>query len=323
MPRTKKTVANAYNRVLCFTTSYRRPYMIYNCIRNILSQSYNDFTYYVNINIDHPNEQGRYKILLQEFEADQRLHIVYSQNSSQHQNYLKPINMAGRDKYNIYVKIDDDDIYKQNYLSTILTAYKKHKKDILSCVINTSINGTRIESGDFESIGVWQPDVDSKIKFGMPCTYVMNQSAINILLNMKDDEVRAIHPFEDPAWRTKWREAKLTSYVMKNVSEVVYNIHGQNSSSSFLLKENNEKPSKVSDKIYIENDFFILAMVDHHWWSSYIYFNKRNNRLYNIQNDDHGQYALNDNKLDIMWDNWGQEQFIKHNDHQTSYFKIK
>ncbi len=324
MPRTKKTVTNSYNRVLCFTTSYRRPYMVYNCIRNILSQTYNDFTYYVNINIDHPNEQGRYKILLKEFETDQRLHVVYSQNSSQHQNYLKPINMAGRDKYNVYIKIDDDDIYKSNYLSTVLTAYKKYKKDILSCILNTSINGTRIESGNFESIGVWQPDVDSKIKFGMPCTYVMNQSAINILLNMTDDEVKAIHPFEDPAWRTKWREANLTSYVMKNTSEAIYNIHGQNSSSSFLLKENNlSSPPKTSDKIYIENDFFILAMVNHHWWNSYIYFNKRNNRLYNIQNDDHGQYTLNDNTLDIMWDHWGQEQFIKHKDHDTFYFKIK
>ena len=130
MPRIKKNITtNTYNRILCFTTSYRRPYMLYNCIRNILTQSFADFTYYVNINIDHPNEQGSYKILLEEFKADKRLHIMYTQNASQHQNYLKPINMAGRDKYNVYVKIDDDDIYKTNYLSTVLTAYKKHKKE--------------------------------------------------------------------------------------------------------------------------------------------------------------------------------------------------
>ena len=108
MPRIKKNITtNTYNRILCFTTSYRRPYMLYNCIRNILTQSFADFTYYVNINIDHPNEQGGYTQLLDEFKTDKRLHIIYTQNNYQHQNYIKPIIAAGRDKYNLYIKIYD------------------------------------------------------------------------------------------------------------------------------------------------------------------------------------------------------------------------
>lgn len=320
MPRTKKSVNNEYNRVLCFTTSYRRPYMLYNCIKNILSQDFTDFTYYVNINIDHPNERKGYNILLDDFINDKRLHILYNQNASQHQNYMKPITVAGRDKYNLYIKIDDDDIYKNKYLSTVITAYKKHKKDILSCTLNSSINGQKINLEQFESIGKWQPDLDSKVKFGAPCTYVMNQSAMNILLNMTDEEVRAIHPFEDPAWRTKWREAKLTSYVIKNCPEAIYNIHGKNCSSSFLY-EDQENKSK-SDIQYIDNEYFTLAMVVHEWWESYVYFNKRNHRLYNIKNDDHGQYSMDGDTLEIHWDNWGQEKFIKHQDNNLLYFKM-
>lgn len=323
MPRTKKTLTTEkYNRVLCFTTSYRRPYMLYNCIKNILSQKFTDFTYYVNINIDHPNEQGRYKLILDDFKDDKRLHVIYNQRQSQHQNYLKPIIAAGRDNFNIFVKIDDDDIYKSDYLSTVLNAYKKHKKDILSCVLNTTINGGSIDVGSFESIGIWKPDTESKVKFGMPCTYVMNQSAINILLKMTDAEIKAIHPFEDPAWRTKWREANLTSYVLKNCDSVIYNIHGQNVSSSFLYKDN--IPNTKTDKtIYVENEYFILTMVEHHWWKSYVYLNKRNNRLYNIQNDDHGAYVMNDNTLQITWDNWGKEEFTKFDNNNITYFKIK
>lgn len=322
MPRIKKhTNTNTYNRILCFTTSYRRPYMLYNCIRNILNQTFNDFTYYVNINIDHPNEQDRYNKLLSEFVTDQRLHIIYNQNDSQHQNYLKPIISAGRDKYNLYIKIDDDDIYKSTYLSNIITAYKKHKKDILSSILHLSINGADIHTDKFESIGIWQPDLDSKIKFGMPCTYVMNQSAVNILLNMTDEEVRAIHPFEDPAWRTKWREAKLTSYVLKKCDDVIYNIHGKNSSSSFLYQDTNNNID--NNYVYIENDYFLLSFIQHHWWDSYIYFNKRNNRLYNIKNDDHGAYVLSDNHLSITWDNWGKEDFIKVNKDKSTYFQIQ
>lgn len=320
MARTKKNINNEYNRILCFTTSYRRPYMLYNCIKNILSQDFSDFTYYVNVNIDHPNERKGYKILLDDFKSDTRLNIVYSQNVSQHQNYMKPVTVAGRDKYNLYIKIDDDDIYKSKYLSTVITAYKKHKKDILSCVLSASINGPKINLEPFESIGTWQPDLESSVKFGAPCTYVMNQSAMNILLNMTDDEIRTIHPFEDPAWRTKWREAKLTSYVIKNCSEVLYNIHGKNCSSSFLYQDQDNLVK--TDIQYIDNEYFTLAMVEHEWWSSYVYFNKRNNRLYNIQNDDHGQYVINGDKLEIHWDNWGKEEFIKQQKNNVFYFKL-
>lgn len=326
MPRPKKNIIidnTKYNRVLCFTTSYRRPYMLYNCIRNILSQTFTDFTYYVAINIDHPNQQGWYAKLLEEFKTDKRLHLIYSQNSSQHQNYLKPIIAAGRDKYNLYVKIDDDDIYRSTYLDTMITAYKKHKKDILSAILNTSINGSSVNIEKFESIGVWQPDVDSKIKFGMPCTYIMNQSAINILLKMSDDEVKAIHSFEDPAWRTKWREAKLSSYVIKNCDDIIYNIHGNNSSSSYLYKEPNTTPKQTDEYEYIENEYFILSMLKHSWWDSYVYLNKRNNRLYNIQNDDHGAYVLDGNNLEVTWDNWGKEQFEKITNTRHPYFKMK
>lgn len=320
MPRIKKNITtNTYNRILCFTTSYRRPYMLYNCIRNILTQSFADFTYYVNINIDHPNEQGGYTQLLDEFKADKRLHIIYTQNNSQHQNYLKPIIAAGRDKYNLYIKIDDDDIYKSNYIEYMISHYKKHKKDILSCILSTNINGPQIRLEQLESIGVWQPDVDSPIKFGMPCTYVMNQSAINILLNMTDTEIAAIHHFEDPAWRTKWREAKLTSYVIKKCDNIVYNIHGNNCSSSYLYQDKNQPSENYK---YIENDYFILSIIQHQWWQSYVYFNKRNHRIYNIQNDDHGAFTLENNQLKITWDNWGQEEFIKIQDNTSTYFKM-
>lgn len=308
MPR-KKSIDNLFNRPLCFTTSSNRPYMLYNCINSILNQTHKEFHYCVNINIINEQEKELYTKLLSDFSDDTRLSVIYSDNKSQHENYLKPIITSGRDKYNVFIKIDDDDIYRKKYLENILALYKKHKKDILSCSLKYTINGKMIQQGAFDSIGVWAGDQNSDIKFGMPCTYVMNQSAINVLLKLTPQYVRSIHMFEDPAWRTEWRKAGLKSVVIKNFEDAIYNIHGKNTSSSYLYKED------VKHNInYLENDFFMLCMIKHKWWESYAYFNKRNNRMYNINNDDHGAYLLSGNQLSIMWDNWGEETFIKKTD---------
>ena len=148
MPRKKKIVpevnSTAFEKVLCFTTSHNRPYMLYNCIRSICSQSFKDFKYSVNININTENDKIQYQSLLKEFNDDPRIVLSYTQNSTQHENYLKPIIQVGRDNYNLYIKIDDDDIYQAKYLETMIAFYKKSKKDIISCSLNRSINGQRV-----------------------------------------------------------------------------------------------------------------------------------------------------------------------------------
>lgn len=315
MPR--KKIDNLYNKPLCFTTSRNRPYMLYNCISNILNQTFKDFTYYVNINIKNDNEKELYNKLLDDFSQDERLNYFFSQAKSQHENYLRPLLEANTEKYNLFIKIDDDDIYKKKYLESVIELYKKNKKDILSCSLDFSINGSYIQNSTFESIGIWEGD-NHPVKFGMPCTYVMNQSAINILLKLTPDYIRSIHRFEDPAWRTEWRKAGLKSCVIKNFTSALYHIHGKNISSSYLFNDTITKNNE-----YIENDFFILSRVKHKWWESYCYFNKRNNRIYNINNDDHGAYSLNGNDISILWDKWGEEFFVKKKEDDTQYYELK
>jgi hypothetical protein len=71
-----------------------------------------------------------------------------------------------------------------------------------------------------------------------------------------------------------------------------------------------DKSDHSSDDVdYMENDHFILALFQHKWWSSYMYLNKRNNRLYHINNDDHGAFMMDEDKCKVTWDNWGDETF--------------
>lgn len=302
-------------RVLCFTTSYKRPYYLYNTINNVLNQKYTNIVYSIGICVDNAQEKEQYKYLLNDFIKDKRLKIFFHTNSDQHENYLYPIKSIEHANYNLFIKIDDDDIYKQSYISDVVAAYETYNCDIVSSTTHCQINNDEIEKGEFKSIGEWQPDLKSDIKFGMPCTYAFNNKALSILLNISKKEWQSIHPFEDPCWRTKWREGNLKSYVINKSDSIIYNIHGKNTASSYLYRS-----SKKKDVICVENDFFILCLFEHNYWSSLIYLNKRNNRMYNIDNDDHGAFELINGAIKINWDDWGEEIFYKKNNTDNSYY---
>jgi hypothetical protein len=66
-----------------------------------------------------------------------------------------------------------------------------------------------------------------------------------------------------------------------------------------------------SDIKLVENEYFLLVYVKHTTWQSYLYLNKRNNRLYNINNNDHASFKIQGDQLHINWDDWDDEIYIK------------
>ena len=135
-------------KVLCFTTSYNRPYHIYNCINNILSQSYKYITYSVGICTN--TDIDSYKDLLSNCINDKRLKLSFHQNLSQHENYLYPIKATEYQKYDIFIKIDDDDIYKKDYIDYMIDNYFKYNKDVLSGYIKYQLNNNCLYKGKFD-----------------------------------------------------------------------------------------------------------------------------------------------------------------------------
>jgi hypothetical protein len=66
-----------------------------------------------------------------------------------------------------------------------------------------------------------------------------------------------------------------------------------------------------SDIKLVENEYFLLVYVKHKTWQSYLYLNKRNNRLYNINNNDHASFKIQGDQLHINWDDWDDEIYTK------------
>ena len=310
-------------RPLCFTTSYKRPYHLYNCISNILNnQSYKNINYVVGVCVDNKKEENQYKDLLKDFIPNKRLKLFFHPNLDQHENYLYAIKQIDRHKYNLFIKIDDDDIYKTNYLENLIQNYCTYNADIMSSSIKSEINNNVIKEGSFDSIGHWPQDSQHKINFGMPFTYAFNNKALEIILKCTVAELHAIHAFEDPGWRTRWREHNLKSYVIHNSTDALYNIHGSNVSSSYLLdNKSTENNSEKAREPFFDNEFCTICIFEHSFWSSHVYLNKRNNRMYHIENDDHGAFEIvDDNAIKIVWDTWGDEMFYKHETSNNEYY---
>lgn len=290
--------------VLCFTTSFRRPYYLYNVINCILNQTFSNFLYYVNISIETENEEIFYKYLLKDFDSDKRLNMIFSYNDSQFQNYLKPILAAEKNKeYDIFVKIDDDDIYHKNYLSTTINYFTKNDTDILSLTSNFYIEKNNIIRKKLENIaGVWNEDKNSEVKFGLSPTYIFNRKAFDIIKKISEsgENTKKIHPFEDAVWRYYWRKNNLKSLII-NDKDLIFTCHRhENNVSNFY----EEKPQ------CIDNDNARICLFKHPRWRSYIYLNKKNNRAYNINNEDHGEFILTNDTVVIDWDHWGKETFV-------------
>jgi hypothetical protein len=289
------------DKVLCFTNSYRRPYNLYHTINSILNQSYQDLTYSIGISIDKPEDEDLYRNLLSDFLTDKRIKIFFHTNLDQHDNYLFPIRQVDYRTYNVFAKIDDDDIYKKQYLKQSIETLKKSKADIVSSTIQYEINNNQIYRGIFDNVGgYWSGDLNSNIKFGMPFSYVFNTKCLDVLLNTTAQELYTIHPFEDPGWRTKWREAGIISYVISQSDLAIYHIHGKNISSSPWLIDNNY--------LYINNDFFTMCLFRHPYWECYVIINKAHNIVYNIQNNDLGTCSIDQDSITIKWDKYNQKE---------------
>lgn len=301
-------------KILCFTTSYRRPYYIYNIINNILNQSYKNIEYCININLDKLQDIDIYKNFLLDFIDDKRLKIIFNKNDHQQINYTKAITGFGHSNYDLFLKIDDDDIYKKHYIEKSIELFNKSSCDIISYVSNSHINNNYLKNSKINSIGVWKPDTESEIQFGMPSTFIFNKKACDIIQNIDIKTSNSIHKFEDGAWKTFWRKNKLKSLVIENQDVFVYNIHNNNVSSKFLLNP---------EITLIENSHAAIVYCEHQYWTSYLYLNKRNNRIYNINNNDHGSYSIKLNKLNIIWDDWGAEEYTKEYISDSIYKYIK
>lgn len=214
-------------KVLCFTTSYNRYKMLRGCISDIKQQTYKNIYHSVNIAYDKKNGDNNIKNLFDDFTFT-NLKIACNVNSEQHTNYMNCFNNIDIDQYDLFIKIDDDDIYKKNYVNNIVEFFKKNKDiDITSSKFMYQLNGNKIYKGDYSNLGGNPEGTD----FNMPPSFAFNRIALKSILCQKN-----LSGFEDGYWRTTWNDLGLKHKTLNNSENVIWHIHGKNISVSNFLE---------------------------------------------------------------------------------------
>ncbi|MEH7416915.1 hypothetical protein V7266_16640, partial [Neobacillus drentensis] len=159
---------------------------------------------------------------------DDRFKIQYKKNSKTHTNAMTTISQCP-EPYDLYIKIDDDDIYKKDYVKTVVEYFEKHQCDILSSKISYQLNNYHLAKGNYKSLGGHFPNNN----YRMPMTFAFSQKAYQILLTIKDN-----NNYEDLQWRTAWSKYGLKDDNVDNSSNIIWHIHGKNTSVSSWFRPN-------------------------------------------------------------------------------------
>jgi len=213
-------------KVLCFTTSYKRHKMLRGTINDIKNQSYPVDMHSINVASD-VFDFTDYSPLYDDVESD-NCKIVYNINGHQHKNYINAITAVDYSSYDLFIKIDDDDIYKKEYVKTIVDYFKQHPEvDVVSSKISLQLNGDILRLVNANNLGGNPENCD----FKMPPTFAFNRKAANHVVSLSN-----IYGFEDHMWRDAWC-ANCNIAEINNQDNIIWNIHGQNiSTSDFLIK---------------------------------------------------------------------------------------
>lgn len=217
-------------KVLCFTTSYRRPKMLRTCILEVMNQSYPDVVHGVNIAYNPTDLYENSLILIDDLMNQPSLHVVVSENLNQHLNHMHAIQcVPNYESYDLFVKIDDDDIYKKDYISAIVDHMQKTGCDISSSRVCWQLNGHNILPVNRSNLGA--NPIGSN--YHMPPTFAFNKKALYSIIDIDGKA-----GWEDLLWRHRWDACGLKHEPIDNSKNIIWHIHGANvSTASFLLSQ--------------------------------------------------------------------------------------
>jgi len=218
-------------RVLAFTCSAKRPFYLRCCALQMQQQNYPaDHAIYIN----HPEAQDRadpynYISLLNDLVPPQgTLTLRYGRSGTQQYNHLQALELADLDRYDLFLKIDDDDIYRRGYIQAVAADYLEHRWDFSGCHAHGIMDGTKWGPNNrCTHLGMEPRDTELGVAEMMPSSYAFTRKAINIIREIPT----SIDKNEDILWR---RSLTTNENIRKHVRErsgMAYHLHGKNVST--------------------------------------------------------------------------------------------
>ena len=207
-------------KVLCFTYSYHRPKFLRNCIQEMILQTY-PVTHAVNIAYDEGDYLKHYETMLSDFKELSNIKWEYFPNKHLQVNAVNALKIfPDFMDYDYYVKIDDDDIYKNRYIENIVNFMNSTGADICSTPIKVRIAIDMFQDSHYFNFGGNPEGTD----YNVPFSFAFNKKAMELVLGIQN-----IYHWEDKMWRDVWYANGLVHKTLDNSDQLIWNIHGRNS----------------------------------------------------------------------------------------------
>lgn len=220
-------------RVLAIMCSKHRPVMLRNAVLQMLKQSHAvDVAIYINSPY-YPSDEKNYADLLDDLvDATQRKVLIsYGASFDQHRNYLNALNLIDLDDYDLFLKIDDDDVYRLDYVNNIVTSFSQNGWDFSGEHALGLINGSNWSPGaELKNMG----QSETEQCMGVPATWAFSRAAIECIIQLTNDH----DSFEDGLWKAALEaNANIITHHRNLGAQYHNNVHGENISTSAWLKQ--------------------------------------------------------------------------------------
>ena len=218
-------------RALAFTCTAMRPYFIRCCVLQIQQQTYPvDHVIYIN----HPDAEDRaepynYISLLNDLAPQHgTLTIRYGRSGTQQFNHMQALELADLDRYDLFLKIDDDDVYRRGYIQDVAADYVKQGWDFSGTHAHGIMDGTKWGPRNCcQHLGMEPRDIELGVAEMMPSSYAFTRKALDAIRTIP----ATIDKNEDILWRRSLAENEQIKKHVRKRSGMAYHLHGTNVST--------------------------------------------------------------------------------------------
>ncbi len=224
-------------RPLAFTCSRHRPLMLRHCIMQLQRQSHPvDHAIYVNSPEDDSSDHTskHYEAVLNDLRNDGsgKVLIAFGKSRTMHENHIRALNLIDIEDYDVFLKIDDDDIYLHSYVKDVVDHFAAHRWDYSGSHSHGLLNGHRwLPQKIQRDLGLAQEDIDLRIPSIMPSSAAFSRKAIRAIFEAPGSDL-----IDDIYWRRVLARTPDLVMTVRNDRNFVYNIHGANLSTSSWLE---------------------------------------------------------------------------------------
>lgn len=166
-----------------------------------------------------------------------RLFMNFGPPCSKHKNYVHSLSVLPYELYDLFCKVDDDDVYRTNYIEGVVRDFLRYRWDCSGTWSNGVIKGKRwLPQERWSSLGISAFDRQLGVIDVMPPTFAFSRRGIECILGLVDD-AESIEldwqpgDHEDVLWRRAIARAGLERHVREE-SDFSYHIHGRNVSTT-------------------------------------------------------------------------------------------